>query len=138
MCCRWGLSIGARLSTGGERGDWRYLPLDASGRGFWERKENENEPRNIMVRFVTHQWGICHPSRLFRLFRCCVASPLPPPPRLDPRPCYLTRPPSSSLCHPPDSPIVDVVACVLSLAGSPRLPPSPDLTSIGTNPPTSL
>jgi len=86
-------------------------------RGFRERKKDENEPRNIVVRFVTHRRGIC-PPRLLRHRRRCVVPPLPPPPRrrLAPhltlsqsRPCFS----SSSLCHPPDSPVVDVVASAL-------------------------
>ena len=38
--------------------DLRYLPLDISGGGCRERKEDENEPRNIVIRFVTH-WVRC-------------------------------------------------------------------------------
>ena len=86
-------------------------------RGFRERKKDENKPRNIVVHFVTHRRGIC-PPRLLRHRRRCVVPPLPPPPRrrLAPhltlsqsRPCFS----SSSLCHPPDSPVVDVVASAL-------------------------
>ena len=57
------------------------------------------------------RWGICPPHH-----RCVIPPPPPPPPRLVPAPCHLTRPlsrlcsSSSSLCHPPDSPVVNVVA----------------------------
>jgi len=117
--------------------DQQCLLLDImSGARFKERKEGENEPRNIVVRFVTHRVGrlsssssLCHPSS-------STSS--------SSRPCCLSTPGPSSV-----SPLVVVVSpsgfarrqrrrfrpC--RSLGLRRLPPSPDPTSIETNPPTS-
>ena len=45
------------LSIGSRCGGSAYLPLDISEGGFSTRTEDENEPQNIMVHFVTHRVG---------------------------------------------------------------------------------
>jgi len=122
--------------------DQRYLPLDISGRGFRERKEDENEPRNIVARFVTHRVGHLSSS-----------SSLPPS-------SSLCRPSSSSSSssrpspHPSSVSPLLLLLIVVSSSGFARrryrrfipcrclalrrLPPSPDSPSSETNPPTSL
>ena len=108
-----------------------------SGGRFNERKEGENEPRNIVVRFVTHWVGclsssssLCHPSS------STTSS--------SSRPCCSSPHPSSV------SPLLLLVMLPSGFArrqrhrfrpcrflGLLRLPPSPDPMLIETNPPTS-
>jgi len=129
--CRWALGVV----------DGRYLPLDISGRGFRERKKDENEPRNMVARFVTHRVGHLSSS----------SSLLPS--------SSLCRPSSSSSSsrpspHPSSVSTLLLLLIVVSSSGFARrrrrrfipcrcltlccLPPSPDSPSSETNPPTSL
>jgi hypothetical protein len=123
--CGYGLSMGARCCRWVVGViDLRYLYLDISGGGCRERKEDENEPRNIVVRFVTHR------------VRCLSSSSSLPSSSCPPSPSSSSSSHPALSLHSSVSPLLLLLVIVLP-SGFPHrqrygfcpcgcLPPSPD------------